>query len=94
VRSVSTGTFFTSKASKLSTVTAELIFDAPDVGAVEAVGERAVYCRRLRQYMYFFTNKTSKLRCPMLAPLKSSASDPSPSPPVRFCTFVLVKQVN
>ena len=42
---------FTSKASKVSTVTAELIFDAPDVGAVEAVGERAVYRRLLRQYL-------------------------------------------
>ena len=70
---------FTSKASKVSTVTAELIFDAPDVGTVEAVGERAVYRRLVRQYLYFCTSKTSKSRRPLLAPLKSSASDQSPN---------------
>ncbi len=88
MRSVSNGTFLTNKASKVSTVTAELIFDAPDVGAVEAVGERAVYRRLLRQYLYFCTSKTSKSRRPLLAPLKSSASDQSPNP--SSCQFFVL----
>ncbi len=87
MRSVSTGTFFTSKPSKVSTVTAELIFDAPDVGTVEAVSERAIYRRLLRQYLYFCSSKTNEL--------KPSASVPSIAAVcVSICTFVPVKQDN